>query len=236
MGQERELKRLRGFLRRVRRGRPERGGDGAYVERRRRLGVFQCTRLKTTHGDLLADTRYRPAVEFFFDELYVTRDITGRDLDLERMAPLMVRTLPRRMLDTLCLALEMEALSQDLDARLLGHLDPAAAGTLDRRGWLEAYRRCDDYGDRRRQVDLIGLIGGRLDKVVRRRGLGMALRMARHPAHLSGFGEIHDLLERGYRAFRHMRGAETFLKRIVDREHRIIEQIRGGNPDPLEVQ
>ena len=235
-GYRRDLDKLRAYLRRIRAGRPERGGADV-VARRQTLGRFQCKRLKTTHGDLLAEPRYRPAVEFFFSDLYVTRDLTGRDHNLERMAPIMARTLPARALEALLLALEMEALTQDLDARLLARLDPSRVDTdsLDLESWIDAYRRCNDYDDRCRQVDLIRLIGRHLDRLVGKPGLRLGLRLCRGPTKVSGFGEMQDLLERGYAAFRRMKGADAFLDRIVDREHRIIERIRRGHSATLDL-
>lgn len=70
--------------------------DGAAgVERE--LGIlqsWQSARLARTYADLLASPRYRPAAEFFLDELYGNRDLRQREHDLARIVPVMTRVLP----------------------------------------------------------------------------------------------------------------------------------------------
>ena len=61
------------------------------------------------------------------------------------------------------------------------------------------------------------------------------IRMAHGPAHLAGFGALHDFLEDGFRAFRAMHGAEEFLQAIEDRETRIMERIFAGDPAPFRL-
>lgn len=222
---------LRQLLQRIWQGRPERR-DSQHVADRRALGRWQSRRLLDTHADLHGSDRYRPAVEFFFSDLYVDRDLTGRDRDLERLTPLIVRTMPKKALTTLVLALEMEALTQDLDISLLNQL---ADGTnsLDDDTWVEAYRRCNNYDDRQRQVDLIGIIGKELDQVVHAPGVKLALKLSRQPARLAGLSDMQSILERGCSAFRHMRRADSMLQRITHRETTIIKRIRDGHPRPL---
>ena len=44
-----------------------------------RLRRWQSTRLARTHADVLHNPRYRPAAEFFLDELYGDRDFRQRE-------------------------------------------------------------------------------------------------------------------------------------------------------------
>ena len=56
------------------------------------------------------------------------------------------------------------------------------------------------------------------------------------PARNAGLGALHDFLARGLKAFRHMRGAEEFL-RIIDRRERLInDRILGGVSEPFMVR
>ena len=84
--------------------------------------------------------------------------------------------------------------------------------------------------DRRRQILAIGEIGRALERVVHRRVVFNAVRLARRPAHLAGFGALHDFIERGFVAFRHMDGAAEFLDTIERRELEIMEAIVHGEP------
>ena len=65
------------------------------------------------------------------------RDFAQRDADLARVVPMMVRMLPERVIATIALAMEVNALSQELDRALLARL-PRADGRAHRRRVLHA--------------------------------------------------------------------------------------------------
>ena len=57
-----------------------------------------------------------------------------------------------------------------------------------------------------------------------------SVRLFRRPAHMMGFGALHDFIERGFIAFRHLDGADEFLDTIERRELRIMRSILDGAP------
>ena len=158
-------------------GRGERGQLGHLLERNAALrGVFgdqpelrarlaelqqwQSRRLLRSHADLRRDARYARAVEFFFGELYGGGDPRVRDRDLLRVQRAMERLLPSEALRALCLAIELEILSQELDADVVRNL-PAGAITVE--SYAEAYRRAGRRADRERQIALLHMIGTYLE-------------------------------------------------------------------------
>ncbi|MDG4552131.1 MAG: hypothetical protein P9F19_02940 [Candidatus Contendobacter sp.] len=201
------------------------------------LRRWQSARLTRTHADLLRSPLYRPAAEFFLDELYGDRDLGQLERDLARIVPMMTRILPAAVLHTAGLALELNALSHELDAQmtriLIAELGPRGA-ELDEAAYVAAYRRCAGYEQRDHQLDLTERLGRDLQAIVPRRVIYAALKLARTPARLAGLGELHRFLEAGFHAFRHM-GADagTFVTTIIDRERAILERIRAGHPRPL---
>lgn len=200
------------------------------------LRRWQSQRLARTYADLLASERYRPAAEFFLSDLYGEKDFTRRDENIERMYPAMVKMLPDAALHTIALAVELHVLSAELDQALCEVLT-GELGVRDRVSesqYVEAFRRCANLRQRRRQVDLMRRVGEDLDYVVQKPLVQQVLRLARKPAQVAGFGELHDFLDRGFNAFRHMRGAEEFLETIVAREIRIMDRIFEGHPRPFE--
>ena len=58
--------------------------------------------------------------------------------------------------------------------------------------------------------------------------IGLAIRLARGPAHAAGYGQLHDFLERGYQAFRRMDGTQEFLASIDRRERELMRRILSG--------
>ena len=206
-------------------------GDGALQARLAELQQWQSRRLLASHADLGENPRYAVAVEFFFRELYGSGDPSLRDRDLLRVQRAMEKLLPSEALRALCLAIELEILSQELDAAVVRNLPP---GRITVESYAEAYRQADRRPDRERQIELLHLIGGYLDHVVRKPIVGALVRLARGPAHAAGFGSLQEFLERGLRAFEAMHGAAEFLAAIRDRETRAMERVFSGTPDPFE--
>ncbi|MBL8311502.1 MAG: hypothetical protein JNL19_13845 [Burkholderiales bacterium] len=198
-----------------------------------RLAVrrWQQARLAVTHADLLAADESGPAARFFLSELYSTDDLTQRDADIERVIRVLVKFLPDRALATLAAALEMDALSELLDARL-GRTLRSRAGTdealvITAKDYASAYREMGCADLRLRQIALTEEIGLALNKLARMPLLAGLLRMMRAPAHASGVGELHEFLERGYAAFAHMQDGRTFIQTIVSRERNEHQRLTG---------
>lgn len=221
------------YLRLMRDGREALRRDPPLERRRRQLTRWQSERLARTHRDLLRHPRSGGAIEFFLTYLYAPRDFTRRDEDLERIAPILVKVLPAASLRTIAMALEMNVVTQEVDATLLSRLEAAERLTEER--YLEAYRASDDYPRRLRQIELIGLVGGALDRVVATPGAYAALRLAGPPARLAGLAELQQLLENGFRAFRKIGGARDFLDTIVEREKEILNRIYEDHPRPFDI-
>ncbi|HEX9180433.1 MAG TPA: hypothetical protein VF859_08575 [Burkholderiales bacterium] len=210
-------------------------GDHALGRSLQVLRRWQAQRLARTYADLLASARYRPAAEFFLTDLYGEKDFSRRDENVERMYPAMVKMLPDPALHTIALAVELHVLSAELD-RALCEVLTGELGIKERiteSQYAEGFRRCANLNQRQRQVELMRRVGEDLDAVVRKPMIQQILRIARKPAEIAGFGELHDFLERGFTAFHHMGGAEEFLETIVTREVRIMDRIFEGHPRPF---
>ena len=206
--------------------------DAALRKQLVRVQKWQSKRLLRSHADLHANPRYRLAVEFFFNELYGGgADVRRRDADLFKVQGAMERLLPREGLDSLCLAVQLETLSQELDADLARAL-PAGPITAER--YAAAYRTAGRRADRERQVELTREIGTYLDGVVRKPLVRGLIRVARGPAHAAGFRQLQEFLERGLAAFDTMHGADEFLRTVGTRELRTLERLFAGVEDPFE--
>ena len=187
---------------------------------RDRLRAWQAERLARSYPDLLADERYGPAAQFFLSDLYGPKDFSERDREVERLLPLMIKALPVSGLATLALAVELDALSEELDAAMSDRLPLSTC--LDDDSYAAAYRCVGRRSDRLRQIELIGETGEALEKLARKPLVAGALKLMHGPAHMAGLGELHDFLERGFFAFRHMGRADEFLERIGNEERRLM--------------
>lgn len=199
------------------------------------LARWQAARLGESYADLGEQPKYRAAMDFFLGDLYGPRDFSRRDAELERVAPMLARMLPPMVIDTVARAVEVNALSTELDIDVVGRLgDPRANNryvTVER--YCEAYRAGGRLADRRRQIELIGVVGAALERFVRMPFLYSALLMMRVPARMAGFGELQDFLERGFTAFRGIGEADEFLEIVATRERALLERIFAGDDAPF---
>lgn len=198
---------------------------------RDRLRSWQSERLGRTHADLLASPRYGPAAAFFQSDLYAPHDYGDRDVAVARILPMMTRFLPLGALETICRAVELDALSESLDADMVSALGDIMA--LDDARYAGAYRDVGRMAERRRQIDLIHAIGEPLDALTRHPVLRRTLAVMGIPARAVGLGALHEFLERGFDAFSHMDGAGIFLDTIARREREISDRIFARDPDPF---
>jgi hypothetical protein len=231
--------RLRDHLTDVRALRAGARADPEVQARRLALRAFQAQRLERTYPDLLASPRYAPAASFFLSDLYGAKDVTARDEGVARILPMLVRVMPAAALDTIAHAVELDALSERLDLAVVEELrrrDPSGTATITGAAYAAAYRAAGTRADRERQIALTVEIGVALDRLARKPLLGGALRVMEAPARNAGLGALHDFLARGLKAFRHMRGAEEFLRIVEARERLIDDRMHAGVSEPLDLR
>jgi len=225
MGREAARARLDALVGRYRESALGAASDAPLAARIRSLAAYQSKRLGATYADLRSQPRYRPAVDFFLADLYGPQDMTERDRQVLRALEKLQRFLPGAALDALAGAFELHVLTLELDAATAAQVDPGVL--LDEAAYSRAYRAAGRHRDRVRQIDLIGEIGSLLDTLAHRPEVGLAIRLARGPAHAAGYGQLQDFLERGYDAFRRLGGAGEFLVTIDSRERALMQRLFG---------
>jgi hypothetical protein len=192
--------------------------------------AWQAGRLARSYADLAADPRYAKATGFFLGDLYGAKDFSGRDDAMLRIYPIMVRTLPRGAVETAALAIEVDALSEELDRRVAAVLEP---GPITQDSYARAYRQAGTLAERARQIELIDEVGRRLDVLVVKPMVYATLKLMRRPAKMLGMEDLQTFLERGFEAFRHMGGADEFLATIAGRETKILNRLFSGHSSPF---
>lgn len=196
------------------------------------LRAWQAERLARTYPGLLECPRYGPAADFFLSDLYGPKDFSARDGEIERILPMLVKALPLSGLSTLALAIELDALSEDLDARMVDALrQRGRISSIDDAAYAAAYRSVGRRASRHRQINLIVDTGEALEALARKPLVAGALALMRGPAHVAGLGELHDFLERGFTTFKRMGAASDFLAQIEERESELMaEWLNGAVP------
>lgn len=202
------------------------------------LARWQAERLKTTHYDLYNHPGYHTGLEFLLTDLYAPVSGSRRDDNVDRVFPKMVKWLPEKQLDTFAGLMELNLLTQRLDLDLVEILavrvDDSLTG-LTETTYCEALRASNRIDERMQQINLVAETGRQLDHYVRNRTLGWLLSIGRRPAEMAELTDLHNFLQRGYTAFRHMGNVELLISRLVARETRVLDNILSRRPDPFQV-
>ncbi|HET9702263.1 MAG TPA: hypothetical protein VFP70_15220 [Burkholderiales bacterium] len=191
------------------------------------LRAWQARRLAGTYADLLADPNCRPACELFLSDIYAARDFSQRNHDVERIHEFLARILPAETIRLLTETVELNRLTIALDNRLLRVLVDQLGVTdnITPEVYARAYRGCDNYAERVRQIDLTRSVLIEVGEGARRWVVGVAMRMAKLPAQRAGWGDLVDFLERGREAFGTVKDVRAFVNAIAQRERRILDLI-----------
>lgn len=186
------------------------------------LQHWQAQRLLKTHMTLYEQPRFRPAMNFFKDELYSAEHFHRRNDQLIRALPLMCKTMPASILDIIVSAAELHSLSLELDALLLHFLpQDIDVENLPMSTWITAYRRSSNPLDRKRQLDLIELLGNELKTAVTKPMIRPLLNWATVPARMAGYEDIHRFVCHGYDAFAQLRNPDDFLHPVISLERQL---------------
>ena len=197
----------------------------------RSVQAWQCKRLLASHQHMYQQKRFRPAVEFFIDELYGPNDFSQRDQDIARVVPKMSTFLPQKALQSLASALYLNTLSFELDFGLAKQLVNIE---INRDTYAKAYVSCNNLANRQQQIDYIRTLGNDLADVVKMRGISSLLFISRKPAKMAGVLALHEFLEKGFKSFKNLGNVDDFITPVVNKEHEIMQQLAKPNsPNPL---
>jgi hypothetical protein len=204
-------------------------GQDKVAQRWLALKDWQSQRLRRTYPDLFAQPRYLIAGEFFLTELYGARDFEQRDVEAMRVVPKLARMLPDKAIETLVAAVELDELSETLDARVAERVEVPITDEIYR----VAYRAAGTLAERSHQIEMVDRIGKSLEKLAKVPLLAGMIRMMRVPAEAAGVGHLHHFLESGFNAFKAMGPAGEFLQTIRARETALMQRLLSDDPQPF---
>lgn len=220
-----------GELARVDRERKLRSADRTIAARVHAVKHYQQARFRRTYADLLASARFGPAAQYFLEDLYGPQDFTERDAQFVRVVPALVRLFPREIVATVKALMQLHALSEELDGAMARSLPVLDAASLETAAYVRAWQAVGRREDREAQIALVQEIGTALDRYTRTPMLSASLRMMRGPARVAGLSSLQQFLETGFDTFKSMRGAQTFLELIGEREAALVRTL--FDPSPL---
>lgn len=195
------------------------------------LRAWQSQRLAATYADLLAKPRYARACRFFLEDVYAAKDFRQRDEEIRHLYEIISRFLPDILLKLVKTVIELNDLTERLDEELWTAMQEqlGVTDTITMDLYQAGYRLCDNYTERAYQIELIGEVGHMVDLTTRIPLIGTTLKVVRAPVSAAGWGDLHDWIQRGFLAFKHMHGAKAFLATIHTREMALLDAAIPGH-------
>jgi hypothetical protein len=177
-------------------------------------------------SDLLEPEGYAEAVDFIVSDLAGV-GVSDRDRDIERAAPVIVRSLPTHPLETAAAAVELNARVLEINLGICRALlmDGELPATISEDEYFAACQAVSSYDECMELVHLAIELGETLKKLVRVPLIGGLLRTMRKPAHAAGFGALQEFLETGYLTFRRISDIDRFLELLRQRMDQVFKRI-----------
>ncbi len=187
---------------------------------------WQMEYLLTFFADLYERPGYEEAIDFTMTDLAGV-SVSGRDRELERASPVVTTMLPRKALETIASAAELNARVLEVNLGIFRCLqeDGELPDEISERDYHLACRDASSLDECLGLVRLAIHLGGTLKTLIKVPLLGAMLRGMRVPAHAAGFGELQEFLEDGYTRFKQVPDIDHFLSEIDGRMTDIFEVI-----------
>jgi hypothetical protein len=200
--------------------------DPGFFESYDRFTRWQLDYMLPFFGDLLEPEGYAEAVDFIVSDLAGV-GVSERDRDIERVTPVVVRTLPAHPLSTAAAAVELNAYTLEINLGICRELlvDGELPPNITVQDYVAACRNVSSYDECMDLVHLAVDLGDTLKKLVRVPLIGGLLRTMRAPAHAAGFGALQEFLETGYVTFRRISDINRFLELLHQRMGQVFERI-----------
>ncbi len=186
----------------------------------------QMDYLVPQYAGLTANAEEDEAVDFVLTHL-VGAQISERDRQLEKILPLMTRTLPDVALASAALAMEVNAATLAINLKIYAHLAQHGTDleTLSERSYCLAARQVSQHTEVDRLVRQVREAGDSLESLVRIPFIATTLVAMRVPARLAGVRDLQHFLEQGYRRFRALPNATAFIDKMEHRMHAVFANI-----------
>jgi hypothetical protein len=201
-------------------------GDAEVLAAYERLIDLQMAYFLPRYDDLRDKPGYDAAIDF------VVADLTGpgiadRDRDLEKVVPVMARTMPDRALPALAtgMALNARILEINLGIEACLHQRLLDGDPITEREYCLASREVSDFEQFEELVGMTRRAGETLDHIVRLPMVRPLMRMMRGPARLAGFGDLQAFLEKGFHTFVAVEDVGVFLDAMEQRMSRVFHRV-----------
>lgn len=212
--------------------------DPQLGQRLRDVQLWQTARMQHTHAALFAEPRHQLMADYFLHRLYAADDFDQLAHQLRRIinnASKVEKVIPASALHTGDAGVELARLSLELDEQLASDLlaHYPADRPLTAEMMAAAYRRTNQFAQRTHQLELLELLGQKLDQYMRSYVVKTAFRLAKSPAYRYGVDPIYEFIDAGFKAMAPLDSAARFIQTFTGAERAILQALQDNTAHPF---
>lgn len=190
-----------------------------FAKVKRALQKFQVDRLNADYECLKSNPDWDLLFDYFVNDIYCPKEYTEDQDHIKRITALLKKSLGKKVFSKLIKILEIHTLSIELDHKLVTILIEMGVGNkITLADYNYAYRLCDNYNERKKQLELIVECCHNLHQVASHWYIGLLLKSVRVMAGILGGTPLLDSLEKGYTILHNVKDIHFFTDQIYDHE------------------
>lgn len=214
--------------------------DPVLAQRLQDVQIWQKQRMQNTHQTFFAEPNHQLMTAYFLNRLYGAEDFEILSNQIRRLinnAGIVEKIIPYSALQTGDAGVELARLSIQLDEEIAQYLltTHAADYPLNDEVMRVAYLACAQAQARHHQMDLLEILGEKLDLYVRSRVVKTAFKLAKGTAKRYQVDPIYDFIDEGFKAMEPLESAKKFVATFTSKEREIIDAVHHGHPRPFEL-
>lgn len=214
--------------------------DAELAARLKDVQHWQKQRMQNMHQNLFSHKNHWLMADYFLNRLYGGDDFAELALQLRRIinhAGIVEKVIPESALATGDAGVELAHLSISLDEALAAYLLQRypAQQPITNEMMIDAFRACKQQHERIHQLELLKMLGHKLDRYMRSRMVKTAFKLAKGPAYRYHVEPIYDFIDQGFKAMEPLDSAEQFIVTFIEKECRFLDAVYDAHPDPFSV-
>jgi hypothetical protein len=199
---------------------------GEFEALKKSLQSFQLERIKNTYKDLSQSDEYGGLADFFFTDIYGPHDFEYRNQSIKRIFNRSHHFLRHDIVEAISQVIKLNDMSDTLDTQMVSKMQELGIPVdFDFDEYTQAYRACDNYEERKDQINLLVDATKKMHKLSRMWLIGTSLAALKSFSELLGLGKIMNFLIRGYRVFHKVKNIKPFTDTILTREMELNDRL-----------
>ena len=203
-------------------------GQEQFTQGFNQLQNWQTLRLVTSHKDLLSDPRYGRAAHFLLHEVYGGGHLGAIADEIQKTANKAGRLLPKGIFATAALALELNALTIEIDESIVEYMMQhqwVPGQVIDSKNYCHALQQGQLLDKRTKQLDLCQELAEAVDQYLHSKSVRLGLKMSAGIAESAGVQNLHEFLLTAFDHLKEVGKVSAVIQHIGQIEIKILEDV-----------